>query len=307
MAAEQKTGLAVALSVGAMAVFGLVDNFIAMAAETGSLWQFHMLRAALALVLLVGAARFAGWSLQVKSPGAITIRTLFSGTAMIIYFGCLGYMPIAQAVAGLFTAPLFVVIFSALIWKERIGPRRIIAVLLGFLGILLVLRPNAAGIGPLTVAPVIAGACHAMGTILTRRWCAEEGTLAVIGAFFLMMFFVGTTGVLGVAMFVTDAPLGADGFVFRGWTPLNWVFGTVVVVQAVGSLVAVGMMIRSYQLAEPSFITVFENTIIVFATLWAVILWGDIPDAVALIGIALIISAGVIIALRTSEPVLDAA
>lgn len=300
---DQRTGQAIALSVAAMAVFGLVDNFIGLAAETGSLWQFHMLRAVVALALLFAAARIMGWPMGIQRPRAVVVRTALSGTAMVIYFGCLGYMPIAQAVAGLFTAPLFVVIFSALIWKERIGPRRIIAVLLGFIGIILVLRPDAAGLSALTVMPVIAGAFHALATITTRRWCAAEGTLTLLAAFFGFMCLVGTLGVVLIGTFVADPPNGADGFVFRGWTPLTPMFATVIVVQAVGSLIAVGMMIRSYQMAEPSFVAVFENTMIVFATLWAVILWAEWPDRAALIGIGFIITAGVIIALRSRAPV----
>ncbi|MEL6572345.1 MAG: DMT family transporter [Pseudomonadota bacterium] len=300
---DQKTGLAVICSILAMAVFGLVDNFIGLAAETASLWQFHFLRSALALILLLGLARLMGWRLGVHQPRAVMLRTFFAGAAMVIYFGCLGYMPIAQAVAGLFTAPLFVVIFSAAIWKERIGPRRISAVMLGFVGILLVLRPDASGIGPLSVMPLVAGAMHALGTITTRRWCADESTFALLGAFFFVMLLVGAMGMVVVGAMVTTPPVGADGFVFRGWTPLNQVFVLVVVAQSVGSLIGVGLIIRSYQLAEPSFIAVFENTMIVFATVWAFFLWGEWPDGWALWGIGLIILAGSIIALRTREPV----
>ena len=298
---DERTGVAIALSVGAMAVFGLVDNLIGLAAETGSLWQFHMLRSLLALVFLAVAARAWGVSLRSRTPRALAGRTVFAGTSMVIYFGCLGYMPIAQVVAGLFTAPLFVVVFSTLIWKEQIGPRRIIAVLFGFAGIFLVLRPDTTGFGPLTLLPVLAGAFHALGTITTRRWCGEEGTLTVLGAFFLLMFLVGFAGVLGIGMLFPDPPSGADGFVFRGWTALNPVFASVVLAQAVGSLIAVGMMIRSYQLAEPSFIAVFENALIVFATLWALLLWDEWPRGSAVVGIGLIIIAGIIIAIRTQS------
>ncbi len=304
---DQKTGLAVMCSITAMAVFGLVDNFIGLAAETGSLWQFHFLRSLGALFLLFVLARVFGWGLRVLRPGAVTLRTIFAGSAMVIYFGCLGYLPIAQAVAGLFTAPLFVVIFSAFIWKEHIGPRRILAVALGFIGILLVLRPDAAGVDALTVMPVIAGAMHALGTITTRRWCAEESTVALLGAFFVLMLVIGGVGMIIIGATVADPPSGSDGFVFRGWTPLTQTFVWVVVAQAIGSLMAVGLIIRSYQLAEPSFIAVFENTMIVFATLWAIVLWADWPDMWGLIGMGLVIIAGTIIALRTRDLAPDTA
>ncbi|MEL6639920.1 MAG: DMT family transporter [Pseudomonadota bacterium] len=297
--ADQKIGLAMLCSLTAMAIFGLVDNFIALATETFSLWQFHMLRAGLALVILGVAARALGWRLTVHRPKAVALRTTFAGTAMVIYFGCLGYMPIAQAVAGLFTAPIFVVIFSALIWKEQIGPRRVIAVIIGFSGILLVLRPDTVGLNTLTIMPVIAGAFHALGTITTRRWCAEESTLAILGAFFVLMLIVGAIGILLVGTFVATPPVGAEGFVFRGWTPVTPTVAFVVVTQSVGSLFAVWLIIRSYQLAEPSFIAIFENTLLVFATLWAFVLYAEWPDILAVVGMGLIVLAGIIIAVRS--------
>ena len=296
---DQKMGLAVVFSLTAMMVFGLVDNFIALAADIFSLWQFHMLRSALALALLGFGAWIFGWGLAVRRPKAVLGRTLFSGTAMLIYFGCLGYMSIAQAAAGLFTAPIFVVIFSALIWKERIGLRRILAVILGFIGILLVLRPDMAGLNALTIMPILAGAFHALGTITTRRWCAEESTLAILGAFFVITFLIGGIGIVLVGALVPCPPLGADGFVLRGWTPLNGTIAFVVLTQAVGSLFAVGLIIRSYQLAEPSFIAIFENTLLVFATIWAFVLYAEWPDNVSLAGMGLIILAGSIVALRS--------
>lgn len=296
---DQKTGLAIVCSLTAMAIFGLVDNFIALAADTGSLWQFHMLRAALVLVLLgLGTVLFR-WRVAVRRPKAVLLRTFFAGTAMVIYFGCLGYMPIAQAVAGLFTAPIFVVIFSALIWKEQIGPRRVIAVILGFAGILLVLRPDAAGLNLLTIMPITAGAFHALGTITTRRWCADEDTIALLGVFFAMLLVVGAIGVVFVGSVVAAPPPGPDGFVLRGWTPVTATLVFVVVTQAIGAVIAVGLIIKSYQMAEPSFIAIFENTLLVFATIWAYLLYAEWPDGMALAGMGLIVLAGVIIAFRT--------
>lgn len=296
-----QTGIAVACSLCAMALFGLIDNFMRLAAETGSLWQFHLLRSVVALGLLFGFAAVMRLRLRIKRPGRVVLRTLFSGTAMVIYFGCLGVMPIAQAVAGLFTAPIFVVIFSVLIWKEPVGARRIFAVCLGFIGILLVLRPDAQGVGATTVLPLMAGAFHALGNLTTRKWCADEATLTLLAGFFVMMFLVGAAGMVVLGVAVTDAPAGADGFVFRSWTPVEGAFLWVTVVQGAGSLIGVGLVLRSYQLAEPSVIAVFENALLVFATLWAIALWDEVPDQIAVTGLVCIVLAGVIIAARTGR------
>lgn len=300
-AGDHNPKLAVICTLSAMALFGLIDNFMRLAAETGGLWQFHFLRSLIALGILAIAATLTKSALRPKRPVWVVGRTLFAGIAMLIYFGCLGIMPIAQAVAGLFTAPIFVVIFSVLFFGDKVGLRRSAAVVIGFIGIVLVLRPDIQALSPWTFAPMIAGAFHAMGIITTRRWCADEGTLPLLAMFFGFMMIIGGLGVIGIGHLVADIPAGADGFVFRGWVPFEGTFMILTIVQGVGSLIGVGLIIKSYQLGEASFVAVFENSMIVFATLWAIVLWREVPDAWGIIGLLCIIGSGIIISVRSDQ------
>lgn len=286
-----------------MAVFGLIDNFVQLAAQTGGLWQFHFLRSIEALIILAAIAWFTKTSLWPKRWGAVIVRSLLTTIAMVIYFGCLGFMPIAQVAAGLFTSPIFVVLFSVLFFGETVGPRRIIAVIIGFAGAILALRPDADGISVWTLLPVMAGAVYAMGGIATRRWCEDEGTLTLLGAFFLNMLIWGAIGVAFLALWPLPVLPGGDGFFTRGWVTPSGAYLVVIMVQGAGSLLGVGLAIRAYQLAEPTVVAVFENGLLVFATVWAFFLWGQIPDALGLVGIGLIVLAGVIIAIRSDPPV----
>ncbi|MCK0120086.1 DMT family transporter [Loktanella sp. F6476L] len=298
---DQNPKLAVLCTLSAMALFGLIDNFMRLAAETGGLWQFHFLRSLIALGILGVLAAFMKIGLRPKRPALVLGRTFFATVAMLIYFGCLGIMPIAQAVAGLFTAPIFVVIFSVLFFGETVGLRRSAAVIIGFVGIVLVLRPDMQSLSLWTFAPMIAGAFHAMGIITTRRWCDGEGTLSLLAMFFGFMLVIGGVGMILIGHFVTDVPAGADGFVFRGWVPFEGTFMILTLIQGVGSLIGVGLIIKSYQLGEASFVAVFENSMIVFATLWAIALWREVPDGVGAIGLLLIVASGIIISLRTGQ------
>jgi drug/metabolite transporter (DMT)-like permease len=290
--------LAAALVLGAMGLFGLIDNFMRLAAETGGLWQFHLLRAALALAILLPLARLWRITLRPQRPSRVLARSVLNSLAMVIYFGCLGFMPIAQVVAGLFTAPIFVV----LLFGERIGPRRILAVILGFCGIILALRPEAGDLSVWSVVPVLAGALYGLGNLVTRRWCATEGTFTLLGFFFGMMLIWGALGSVFLALNPLPVPPGSDGFITRGWVPPEGIFLIMIVVQAVGSLIGVGMSIRAYQLADATMVAVFENTLLVFATFWAFVLWAEAPDALGLLGLAMITAAGIIISLRSGAP-----
>jgi drug/metabolite transporter (DMT)-like permease len=296
--------LAAVLVLCGMALFGLIDNFMRLAAETGGLWQFHFLRAIVALVILVPLAWMLGAPLRPRAPGRVLLRSTLNSVAMVIYFGCLGFMPIAQVVAGLFTAPIFVVIFSVVLFGERIGPRRIFAVGLGFAGIILALRPEAGELSALSALPVLAGALYGLGNLVTRRWLGDEGTLSLLGGFFGMMLFWGALGCAYLALWPLPVAPGAEGWATRGWVAPEGIFLVMIVVQGVGSLLGVGLSIKAYQLADATMVAVFENTLLVFATVWAFILWGEAPDALGLTGLALITAAGIIIALRTKpDPV----
>jgi drug/metabolite transporter (DMT)-like permease len=71
--------------------------------------------------------------------------------------------------------------------------------------------------------------------------------------------------------------------------------------QAVGSLVAVACIVRSYQIAEPSYVAVFEYLFLLFAVFWGYVLWGDLPSVLGFAGLALIIGAGAVIVLRSER------
>ena len=288
---------AVGLVLVAMGLFGLIDNFMRLAAADGGLWQYHLLRSALALAVLIPLAAVMRISLRPLRPRLVVGRTLLNASAMVIYFGCLGFMPIAQVVAGLFTAPLWTVIFTFGLFGEKVVLRQVMAVGLGFAGIIIALHPAAGELSIWTLLPILSGAFYGLGNIVTRRWCGAEGTLTLLGAFFAMLGLVGAVGVLVLWLWPLAVLPGADGFITRGWVSPTWTFGAVVVVQALGSLLGVGLSIRAYQIAPPTFVAVFENTLLVFATVWAVILWREWPDALGLTGLAMIAVAGVIIAL----------
>ena len=87
---------------------------------------------ALALPLLAARGRRPGCGSGRGGPGRVAVRSAVQAASMLLYFGSLPFMPIAQVGAGLFTAPLFVLLFSAALFGHRIGPRRLVAVALGF-------------------------------------------------------------------------------------------------------------------------------------------------------------------------------
>lgn len=280
-------------------LIGFTDNFVRLiAAETG-LWQFHAMRTAMAAVLFLLAARPLRLRLAPHDWPALALRSAMHAGAMLIYFGCLAFLSVAQTAAGLFTAPIFVLIFSRFWFGHALGPVRIAAVALGFLGVILVLQPGTSSpLGWASLLPVAAGALYALGNLATREWCPQESASAMTLGFFLALGLSGLIGMGVLAVWTPVVPAGADGFILRGWTaPSNpvlfWTF-----VQAIGSMIAVGCMVKAYQLAEASRVSIFEYVILPVSAGWSWLLWGETIAVVAWLGMGLIVAAGVMIAVR---------
>ena len=290
-----------ALSVlGGMFSLGITDNFVPYISETGSLWQFHMVRGALAVVLLALVALVGIGVIRPISWRAVLGRSLFPATAMLIYFGCLSVLPIGVVVAGLFTAPLFVLLISVVFQGERVGAVRIGAVLLGFIGALMVIQPDPRALDPVAFLPIVAGMLYAIGAVVTRLWCAQEGAIALSAGFFAMLSVFGAVGLM---ILPAGGPTGFEGFVLRGWVPLTASMWFWIAVQAIGSIIGIGLIFRGYLLGEAGYVAVFEYSLLVFASFWAWILWDQSVGPLALCGMALIAGAGAVITLRSDADV----
>jgi len=293
---DTRPGAAAVSILLAMALIGLIDNFMIYISASGSLWMFHAVRSAMALPMILGVALLMGWSVRPARWSAVVFRSFFAATAMILYFGALALLPITQAVAGLFTSPLFVLVISTLWLGEPAGRIRLVAAPLGFVGVLVVLQPWSGEASPLAPFAMVSGLFYAIAMIATRRSCAGETTMTLLTMLFVATGLWGAFGAVALTLLGPDAPAGAAGFVLRGIALADSSFYFWTFIQAVGSLTAVALITRSYQLADASFVAVFEYTVLVFAAAWAFVLTGTTPDMAEILGILLILIAGVLLA-----------
>lgn len=280
-------------------VIGFTDNYVRVIASEVGLWQFHFTRTCMAMVLLAVASYAAGFRVRPVRWGGVAARSAIHGLAMLIYFGALAFLDVALVAAGLFSAPIWVLLISRFIYGQKIGPVQVLAVVLGFAGVILVLGPEAmAGASLPAVLPVLAGAMYAMGNIATREWCAEESAATLVAGFFVALGILGAIGMAVLTVMPLVVPEGAAGFLQRGpvWPSGTFYFWTFV--QAAGSLVGVVMMIRAYQITDAAKASVLEYVILPASAFWTWMLWGTGLAPLAVVGMALIVAAGSMIALR---------
>lgn len=283
--------------VTAMSVIGVIDSVIPLLAVEIGLWQFHFSRALLAAPLVIGLSLAGLGTLRPLRVWAVALRSLLIATAMLFYFTALAVMPIAQALAGLFTSPIFILLISALAMGHRIGPWRIGAVALGFTGTILVLQPSPDAFDVTSLIPVAGGFFYALGALATRSLCANESTVSLLAG---MLIMLGSMGAIGLAVIGVLQP-ESDMFITRGWVWPIWQAAPWIVVQAIGSVIGVFLVIKAYQLGAPSYVSVFEYTVMIFGPSFAWIAFEQALSPLQLSGIALIALAGVVIASRSAE------
>ena len=281
--------------IAAMSVIGVIDNVIPLIARDIGLWQFHAVRAVIALPLVAALSVIGLGSLKPQRLWAVVLRSVTLAISMLFYFSALAIMPIAQALAGLFTSPIFILLISSGLLGNRIGFWRIGAVALGFAGTLMVLQPDPVNFDMRTLIPVAGGFFYALSALATRQLCAHESTVCLLAGMWITLGVMGGIGLLVMEMWQPEQV----SFVTQRWTPTigaawPWLF-----VQAIGSVIGVFMIIKAYQLGEPSYVSIFEYSVMIFGPAFALAAFGVPITFMQVIGTLMIAMAGLIIAIRS--------
>ena len=293
--------LAVGLAVLSTLGFAIQDLVVKLLTEIGSLWQLMFLRSILVVLILITWAslkrrpdiiRPAGWKWPI-------VRAFLMSCAYSFFYASLPFTTLAQAASCFFTAPIFTCFFAAIILKEKVGIWRISSIFVGFLGVLYIIQPGTSNMQAILFLPVLAGASYALGVVITRGFCTDHPALSLT---IIHNAFYALVGALMVT-FIPILPIPVDvkvsnSFAFSGWVQLTSSIIIMIGITSLTHILAMTASIRAYQLAESSFVAPFEYTYLIFAILIDYTVWQYIPNTQGIIGVTMIISAGVIIALR---------
>jgi len=281
--------------IGGTSLIALSDNFITGISRDIGLWQFHMLRSTMVIPLAALFAAVIGraGSLRPVAPGPVVTRSLFGTAGLMMYFAALPAVGIAHAAAGFFTAPIWVALLSALIFGERVGPRRILGVAVGFAGVCLVLGIGAVPLKPMAVLAVAGGVFWALNVIWTRRYCTDETAVCLAVWQFLALFAVGVAG-LALAPWLGTVLAGVPGtgFATLPWQPLDWTTVGIVFLIGVAGITATGCQARGYLSGASSIMALFDFAFLFWAPFFAWLVWGDVVSLRVGIGMGLIVVAG---------------
>jgi drug/metabolite transporter (DMT)-like permease len=231
------------------------------------------------------------------------VRGGFMCGSYLCFYASLPLLPLSQAAATFFTGPLFITVFAALMLGEPIGPRRVVAVVVGFAGVLCIVRPGAEGWQAVALLPLLSAISYAAGITITRWRCRDESNYALSAVHNTVYIAVGALGVLLVPLlpWASATRIGWP-FLTEGWLPLTAYALGLMVFTAATHLIGVLCSVRAYQIEDASRIAPFEYSYLLLMPIYDVVLWGNWPQPLTLIGMALICGAGVFVAWREGRP-----
>ena len=286
-----------------VAVISLQDPIIKSLMGGYPVHEAIVIRSVAALpIFAVLVWRLGGWrTLREGRPGALIVRGLILVVSYTTYYLAFPAMPLANVVALYFTAPLFVVALSRPMLGEHQGLGRWLAVTIGFIGALIVAQPIGGAIGWSALLPITAAAFYAFAQILARRW--GNAASATIMSFHQNAVYL----VVALLFAAITAPLvsettgsGSLNFLLR-----PWVLPTAhdLLLLALCGPIAVGatiLLTKAYREAPPGAVTSLEYTMLIWATFWGFVVFGEVPNAATIVGAVVIIASGLYAMTRAS-------
>ncbi|WP_374651281.1 DMT family transporter [Dongia sp.] len=291
-----QTGIVIIiLTVFAMS---FADAVVKFASAAFPLWQIYVLRSLMVLPVLVAIASWQGraGSMAFHSARWAFLRGMLLALMYIAIYAAAPVLSLPVIAAALYTAPLFIALFSALFVREKVTRRQWAGICLGFIGVLVILRPAAEGFSPLAPIPIVAAMLYALAAIMTRTRCSTETPMALALAVNLSLLAVGLAASAVIYLWQPSPDQAAVyPFLLGHWVAMaarEW--GIVALLAVLMVAISLGLA-KAYQSAPSSVIATFDYSYLVFAAFWSFVMFSQTPDGATIIGMVMIAAAGLLV------------
>lgn len=274
----------IACSVGAVSIFSIQDVIIKQLSGTLSVLEIVCFRSFVALptVVLIAALTTGLGSLRAVRADRQLLRSVLMLMSYTSYYVAISLLPLADAIAIAFASPLFVALLSGFVLRERIDRTSIAMILVGFVGVLLIVRPGSSAFQPGSLVALFAAFINAVVNMYTRR-LGETDSSAAISLWTMIIFFIGS----GLSLpFDFVQPAAGDYALFA-------VCG---VIGGTGHV----LVALAYRTAPASTVAPFDYTAILWGVLFGFLFFADLPDAIDFAGIILLIASGLVLVRRAA-------
>lgn len=267
-----------------MFAFTVNDTFMKSVTETIPLYQTIAMRGTIAVLGLLIVARLShGFTLNIDRHDAklILLRSLADVAATILFLSALMHMPLANLSAVMQAIPLAVTLGAALYYKDRVGWRRMTAIVIGFVGVMIIIRPGTEGFDIWSVIGLGSVLAVVIRDLAVRPLShAVPSIMVALGA--------------GVAV----TAMGVIGMAIQGWQPVSPLH--VLQVSGAGIMLTIGYIsaVTAMRVGDVGFIAPFRYMSLMWAILLGWLTFGNLPDRYAIIGASIVVATGFYTLLR---------
>lgn len=290
----------------AVTLFAVNDATIKFLSGGYALHEVVLIRSLIGFVIIVAiiAPMTNGWAIvRTRRLGMHLIRGLLVVTANMLFFLGLAAMPLAEAVAIFFISPLVITLFSVVFLKEKVGPRRWGAIVVGFIGVLIMMRPGTEAFRLASLLPLIAAVCYAGLHMMTRLIGRTESAATM--AFYIQVAFIIVCVVMGLAVGDGRFAVQSDpsmAFLLRGWLWPDPADALLFLQLGVCTGIGGYLISQAYRVSEAAVIAPLEYIALPLSVLFGVMIFDEWPDVVASIGMGFIVGAGLFTLWREAQP-----
>ena len=303
--APQNTAAAIGFALLGVTMISINDMLIKQLSGGYPLHQMIFIRSAIGIIFSLVLVQIEGGFaiLRTHTPGLHLMRGALVVVSNLTFFTALAVLPLAEATALFFVAPLMITLLSIPLLGERVGHLRLTAVSVGFAGVVLMMRPWGSETEVsrfILFLPVLAALSYSLNQILTRRLgvTTRASAMAVyIQGIFLvvsLLFYL----LAGDGRYAEGVENGSVQFLLRAWVwpegNDQWLFLGL----GLNSAIIGFALAQAYRLADAAVVAPFEYIGLPLAIFWGWVIWGEVPVPVVWAGSALILGSGLLVVIR---------
>ena len=285
----------------AMLVFSVQDSIMKYIFTFVSLYEVYLIRTLVSLTIILLFLKLTKKPIIFKTqyPLLTFCRVILFFFGFSFFYISLTVLPLGTATALFFVTPFLITIFAKFFLKEKIGPRRWLAVIIGFIGVYVILNPDFSNFDYMTLTPILCAFCYSLSMIIIKITSEKDNVYTQTFTFYIGAIIISTIFyfIISDGKYDTvDHP--ASQFIFREWfTDLENSILLMIVTGFTASLAFV-LTFSAYRVASPAVVSPFEYSILIWSSLSGWFFFNEIPDLKTTIGIILIVCGGIYIFIR---------
>ncbi len=289
-------------------VFSIQDTIIKSVSGSHSVTLAILLRSIVSFPILLVMIHFESGLKSILTPRwkQLFLRGGILLTAYITYYISFPALPLAEAIALFFMAPLFVTLLSGPMLGEHVSGKAWGAVVIGLIGVFIILRPGSGLFEPAALLSLMSAVAYAFAMVLARKWGQDTPT-SVISFYQNMTYIIGASAFGAIVNVIGVKPPGHPSldFLFRAWAwPSHY---DLLLMSACGIIAAVAVVLltHAYRKSQANIVAPFEYTGMIWASIWGFLLFNEVPRLTTFLGMGLIAVAGVLALRAGKKPAVD--